>query len=72
MFKVVLPFFDLQDGNREYHPGDVFPRDGLKVSAERLVELASSNNRLGVSVIEEVKEQEEAKLTRKRVKKDAD
>jgi hypothetical protein len=72
MFKVVLPFFDLQDGNREYHPGDTFPRDGLKVSTARLAELASSNNRRGFPVIEEVKEQEEAKPTRKRVKKDAD
>ncbi len=72
MYKVLALFFDLQDGYKEYHPGDVYPRDGLTVSAGRLAELASSNNRLGFPVIEEVKEQEEAKPTRKRVKKDAD
>lgn len=71
MFKAVKTFFDLTDGNREYHPGDVFPRDGLEVSAARLEQLATSNNRLGYAVIEEVKEQEE-KQTRKRVKKNAD
>lgn len=72
MFKVVQTFFDLTDGNREYHPGDVFPRDGLEVSAARLEQLATSNNRLGYAVIEEVKEQQEEKQTRKRVKKNAD
>lgn len=72
MFKVVQTFFDLTDGNMEYHPGDVFPRDGLEVSAERLEQLATSSNRLGCAVIEEVKEQQEEKQTRKRVRKNAD
>lgn len=75
MYKVLALFFDLQDGNKEYHPGDIYPRDGLTVSAERLAELASSNNRLGVPLIEYIEEQQEQqgeKPARKRVKKDAD
>lgn len=71
MHRVLHGFFDLTDGNREYHPGDTFPRDGLTVSAARLAELASSGNRLGFPVVEEIKEPEE-KPTRKRVKRDAD
>jgi hypothetical protein len=69
MYKVLSAFFDLKDSNREYRPGDTFPRDGLTVDAARLAELASSNNRLGFPVIQEIKEQ---KTTRKRVKTGAD
>ena len=75
MFRVVRQFFDLTDGNREYAPGDTFPRDGVTVSAARLAELATSNNRLGYSVIEEIKdvaEKAEKPAPRKRVKKSAD
>ena len=59
MYRVIQSFFDLSDGNREYHPGDIFPRNGLKVDDKRLGELASGNNRLGFPVIEKVEEQEE-------------
>lgn len=69
--KVTRPFFDLTDKNWAYFPGDTFPREGKEVTAERLAELATSNNRLGYPVIEEVKEQEE-KPSRRRVKKDVD
>jgi hypothetical protein len=57
MYKVIAPFFDLQDANREYREGDAFPREGLTVSAERLAELATGNNRLGHPVIKEIKAQ---------------
>lgn len=56
MHKVVKDFFDLQDNARAYHAGDAFPREGVEVSAERLAYLAGDGNRLGVPVIEEVKE----------------
>ncbi len=51
MYKAIEPFIDLQDGNKAYKPGDVFPRDGLKVSKARVDELASSSNRRGRPVI---------------------
>lgn len=45
MYKVICYFTDLQDGEYPYNVGDVFPRDGLTVSEERLKELSSSNNK---------------------------
>lgn len=51
MYKVIKYFVDLQDGNRPYNVGDVFPRSGLEVKPERLAELAGSENRRGVPLI---------------------
>lgn len=56
MYRVVRPFFDLQDKNHEYAPGDTFPRAEMEVSAERIAELASDKNRRGVPVIEKIAE----------------
>lgn len=60
MYKVVRFFTDLQDENHPYNVGDSFPRDGLKVSEERLKELSSSNNLQNAPLIvkEEVKKVE--------------
>ena len=55
MYKAIKHFVDLQDKNHPYHVGDVFPREGLEVSAERLAELAGCNNKQGVPLIEEQK-----------------
>jgi hypothetical protein len=54
MYKVLEAFFDLQDGNHAYEPGDTFPRDGYKVSDDRLAELAGTDNRRGMKLIEKV------------------
>lgn len=54
MYRVIRQFSDLQDNSHLYNVGDVFPRDGVKVSAERAEELESSRNRLRVPLIEEV------------------
>lgn len=64
-----MMFSDLQDGGHVYRAGDVFPRDGMDVSKERLAELSSANNRRGKPLIAEVAD-EKPKPTRKRVKKD--
>ena len=45
-------FVDLQDGRRTYTPGDIYPREGLTPSEERIQELAGPNNRLGQPLIE--------------------
>lgn len=44
MYEVIRDFTDLQDNEYPYSVGDLFPRDGLEVSEERLKELLSSKN----------------------------
>lgn len=56
MYKVIKYFVDLQDKNHTYNVGDVFPRKGLAVSAERFAELAGSENKQGVPLIENAQE----------------
>ena len=46
----------MQDNNYAYKAGDSFPREGLEVSEERLVELSTDKNRRGYPLIELVKE----------------
>lgn len=55
MYRVITAFCDLTDDLHAYAPGDMFPRDGLEVNAERLAYLSSDKTRVGVPVIEEVK-----------------
>ena len=62
MYRVINRFFDLQDNNHTYSVGDTFPHNGVEVDAERIAELASDKNRLGVPLIEEIK----PKRTRKK------
>ena len=64
MYKVIKSFTDLQDNNYAYYVGDTFPRNGVEVEAERIAELASDKNRLGIPLIEEVTEK--PKRTRKK------
>ena len=64
MYKVIKYFTDLQDNNYAYCVGDTFPRNGVEVGAERIAELASDKNRLGVPLIEEITEK--PKRTRKK------
>ena len=66
MYKVIKSFTDLQDNNYAYYVGDTFPHNGVDVGAERIAELASDKNRLGVPLIEEIAE----KQNRTRKKKD--
>lgn len=54
MYKALVYFTDLQDNDHKYHPGDAFPRAGLEVSAKRLEELSSKNNKRGIPVIEKI------------------
>ena len=63
MYKAVKAFRDLKT-NLVYAVGDTFPHNGVEVDAERIVELASEKNRLGVPLIEEIAEK--PKRTRKK------
>ena len=58
-YKVIHYFTDLQDFNHPYKVGDTFPRLGLKVSNERLEELASSKNKQGKPLVEKVEQVKE-------------
>lgn len=51
MYKAIVSFADVQDNNTIYNPGDIFPRNGVTVSNERLLELSSRNNTLGKALI---------------------
>ena len=64
MYRVVHKFYDLKDSNHAYSVGDTFPYNGVEVDAERIAELTSDKNRLGVPLIEEIAEK--PKRTRKK------
>ena len=61
MYKVINFFTDLHDNDHPYNVGDSFPRKGVKVSGERLIELAGSDNKQGKPLIEKVEEPESQK-----------
>ncbi|HHQ6759041.1 TPA: Rho termination factor N-terminal domain-containing protein [Staphylococcus aureus] len=58
MYKVVEYFEDTQDNRRPYHEGDIYPRDGLEVSEERLAELSTTNNRRNLIAIKLVEDKQ--------------
>ena len=64
MYRVIHKFYDLKDNNHAYSVGDIFPHNGVEVDSERIEELASNKNRLGIPLIEEIKEK--PKRTRKK------
>ena len=68
MYKVIKYFTDLQDNEHPYEAGDTFPRKGLKVTKERLAELAGSDNKRGEPLIVEVAEPAEPKKPAKKKK----
>lgn len=45
MYKAIKYFVDLQDNRHPYNAGDTFPRDGLEVSKERIIELSTAINK---------------------------
>ena len=56
MYRVIHKFYDLKDNNHAYSVGDTFPQNGVEVDADRIAELASDKNRLGIPLIEEIAE----------------
>lgn len=64
MYRVVHKFYDLKDNNHAYSVGDTFPHNGVEVDAERIAELESDKNRIGVPLIEAI--EEKPKRTRKK------
>ncbi len=76
MYKVIKYFTDLHDNDYPYNVGDIFPRSGVTVTEGRLAQLASSDNKQGVPLIQLVEDAPEAeapkKTTAKRAKKTAE
>lgn len=61
MTYTVLEYFkDISDNCHEYSSGDIYPRDGLTVSEDRLAELSSDRNRRKRPVIAAVAEPKQA------------
>lgn len=64
-FRVIKFFTDLHDCNHPYNVGDFFPRSGVDVSEERLAELAGSENKQGMPLIQPVDEEPKKKKAKK-------
>ena len=64
MHRALHKSYDLNANNDASPVGDTFPHNGVEIDAERIAELASDKNRLGVPLIEEVEEKQ--KRTRKK------
>ena len=62
-YRVIKAFTDMQDNNYAYDPTvpsrNTYPRKGLNVLQSRINELASSKNRQGCPLIEEIPDVEE-------------
>lgn len=71
MYRVVKYFTDLQDNEHSYHAGDIFPREGMKVTKTRLNELASTKNARGIALIELVEKTITTDSKKKAKKKNA-
>lgn len=72
MYKAIKYFQDLKDNKYPYEAGDIYPREGLKVTDERLAELASDKNLRGETLIKKVETKKaEAKPTQKKATKTA-
>ena len=73
MYRVIKAFTDMQDNNYAYDPKNparnTYPRKGLNVLQSRINELASSKNRQGVPLIEEIPEKVEEPKKKKSAEK---
>lgn len=61
-YRVVRYFTDLQDNNHAYNAGDLFPREGMTVSNERINELVSAENKQHTQLIRYEDEEESAEM----------
>ena len=66
-YRVIRHFVDLQDNNYSYGVGDVFPHAGVNVSDARIAELAGSDNKQGVPLIEKVRSRKEEPVVEENV-----
>lgn len=60
-YRVLEDFSDKQDGRRPYKVGDIYPREGLDPSPQRVAELLGSENVRGRPIIEPIGEKPKRK-----------
>lgn len=59
-YEVIHDFKDLQDKNKIYRAGDIYPNPAnKKIKKERIKELSSDKNRQRKPLIKEIKEKQE-------------
>jgi hypothetical protein len=61
-YQVVRDFLDKTDNNYFYRVGDVYPRDGVKVTKTRTKELLTKNKVTGDIYIKELPEPKEKEV----------
>lgn len=54
MYRVIKDFADANDNLYVYKVGDVYPRDGVKTSLNRALELMGEDNKIGEPLIAEI------------------
>lgn len=59
MYVAIKRFVDLTDGDHTYNAGDVYPRDGFEPSKERIIELATSKNKLETPLITYIEDEKQ-------------
>lgn len=69
-YVVIHYFTDLKDKNHPYNEGDIFPREGVSVSNERLFELSTDKNKQKKPLIGFVEEKEDVEYAPKYTKTD--
>lgn len=60
MYVAIKRFSDLTDDDHVYDTGDVYPRDGFEPSRERIVELATSKNKLETPLITYIEDEKQS------------
>lgn len=60
-YRVLEDFSDKQDDRRPYKVGDIYPREGLDPSPQRVTELLGSENVRGRPIIEPIEEKPKRK-----------
>lgn len=61
-YEVIHFFTDLQDFSHPYNVGDLFPREGMRVSEERIMELSGNKNRQRKPLIRAVEDNQYEEL----------
>lgn len=69
MFKVIHDFADLLDDGHVYHVGDKYPRDGIDENDARVEELSTSQNKIGVPLIQKETKAKEPKAKEPKAEK---
>lgn len=69
MYKVLLDFKDLKDGNYRYKAGEEYPRQGAKPTQKRIAELLGDKNKMKRPLIVEESVEEETEVEPEKPKK---